>query len=218
MVDIAAHIVTRISSGLVTGFGNDPDQDRTWTRRVWSESDRMIESSQDVSVNMPAGVGRVTFTSPAPTDLHDRRRGRWMYYDANCTTFAVANRDCKIVAGRHYRGCLYSVYYTGKGNFVCTHTSRSLPSTDSRAAGDALVGVDHWVVGLRRYAIDRNWEVIQEIPTAGAAGGMAGVDNIGFVTRIMYNINPMEVRTVRVLFNNMGSFIGHHRVDTPVPF
>jgi hypothetical protein len=220
MVDVA-HIITGITAGAVTGFGIDPatNPPAVWTQRDWSDANHIKEYSQDVTVNAPAVAGRVTFTSPAPANLHDRSRGRWLYYDANWTTFATANRDCKIVAGRHYRGCLYSVYHTGNGNFVCTHTSRSLPSTDPLATGDALLGVNHWVVGLKRYALDRNWDLVHEIPTAGAANGVAGVDNIGFVTRIMYNLNPVEVRTVRVLFNNMGLFIvgHHHRVDTPVP-
>ncbi len=215
MADVA-HIITRISNGLVTGFGIDPQLEGGGV--VWSDNEHVKEFSEEVTVAVPAVAGRATFTTPAPANLHDRGRGRWLGYAPDWTTFAVANRDCKIVAGRHYRGCLYGVYYTGGGNFVCTHTSRSLPSNVRGASGNALVGLEHWVVRLKRYALDRNWQLIHEIPTAGVANGVVGVDNIGFVTRIMYNINPVEVRTVRVLFNNAGLFIGRHRVDTPARF
>ncbi len=206
-------VVSDIYHRNVNGFGIAPANEPIGI--TLSDREHIEEMSDPTILGFGAGVvPRLTFAPVGPGVVAN---AKVLHYKDHWSTTATANRDCRIVVSRDYRGCLYSVYYTGKGNFVCVHTSRPLSAPTDRA--DIRVGVDHYVVLLLRYALDRDWKLVHQVPTAGVAAqqGLQGINGFGFVTRIHSNINPVEVRTVRVAYDAQSLFLARDRFYTRWP-
>lgn len=133
-----------------------------------------------------------------------------LFFQDQWSTLATITRDQRIVAGGGYSGCLYSVYDAGGGVYKCIHTAR--PSGTM---------ADEYVKGLRKYAADKRWTLIHEVPTVADAQGGAGVNGCVttyLVTRVSYTVNPKPiVRTVRLRHDNMGYCVRADRWDTPTP-
>lgn len=133
-----------------------------------------------------------------------------LFFEDQWSTLATVTRDQRVVAGGGYSGCLYSVYDAGGGAYKCIHTAR--PSGTM---------ADEYVKGLRRYAADKRWTLIHEVPTVADAQGGAGVNGCVttyLVTRVDYTVVPKPtVSTVRLRHDNQGNSVRADRWDTPTP-
>jgi hypothetical protein len=148
-----------------------------------SDAEYVKEFSHPIWLNMEDGPNFDIDMVPADRDTAN---GMCLFYSEGWSTVATLTRSHRIAVGGGYSGCLYSVYDAGGGVYKCVHTARP---------GDARP--ERYVVGLQRYALDHNWNLVHAVPTVGL-NGHNGCTGIIIVTRISYNQPTPVVRTVRL--------------------
>jgi hypothetical protein len=156
---------------------------------IFSERDRVKEFADPVTVSMGPGPDYDIDMVSTKMKMHETN-GFCLYFEENWSTVATLTRDHCIAVGAGYSGCLYSVYDAGHGVFKCVHTARP-------GGGAFSASPDHYVVGLQRYALDRNWNLVQAVPTVGLVG-QNGCVGVLIMTRISYDHPVPIVRTVRL--------------------
>jgi hypothetical protein len=154
----------------------------------------------------------VTAVAPVLLDIdassHVAANAMYLFFKDATTTVTTLTRAIRVAVGGNYAGCLYSVYHAGRGVFKCCHTARPLdPNTN--------LGDDTYVQRLSTFAFERQWSLVHQVPTVGCQG-VAGYNGVFIVTRVHYNINPVEVRTIRLSLDRQMMVVAHHRVITPV--
>jgi hypothetical protein len=126
-----------------------------------------------------------------------------LFFEDAWSTVATITRAHRIVGGGGYSGCMYSVYNAGGGQFKCFHTARP-----------GGVNADTYLNYLRVYAAAQNWQLIHEVPTVGVT---APGQTVFTLTRVSYTVNPVKVRTVRLVLNQQGMSVRRDRWNTPAP-
>jgi hypothetical protein len=117
--------------------------------------------------------------------------------EVDWTTIADVTRVKRLIIGRGYAGCLYTVFDVGGGTFRCAHTSREGGKSPEATADKLLV-----------HARGQRWRVVHQVETRGLIGNDKGCTQVYILTRVDYTINPRpRVQTVRLQIGSSGAIV-----------
>ena len=119
--------------------------------------------------------------------------GAFLYGEDDRITLADLNTNSQIVVSNNYSGCIFKVFRTGSGNFVCMHIYNSRRQTDLMRDAD-------------RYVEAQGGTEVATIGSANISGTVlsGGVDSVWFICEM---ITPFSVGISRIQVDGSGHAI-----------